>query len=223
MRVRPGGVFWGAGVTSACLASSTSTRSPILFAAYTGGWLLDKPGLQVFVVIPDTDEPWKRATVPFATSVVSWSSVMLAATTQLRRTSSGTDHCARARRRCHGNRLPSRRSGRGTRCGQGCGGRCRGGSRRLACLRTPTQARMSINRPSTRGASVRRPSCSYSLVTQAHRSATRRAVSSLQVGVDVHVVVVDGREHRHLVQQRADRGRTAVSIRCTPPAPRPHP
>ena len=86
MKVRPGAVMRGAGVALACLASSTSTRSPILFAAYTGGWLLDKPGLQVFVVIPDTDEPWKRATVPFATSVVSWSSVMLAATTSLRRT-----------------------------------------------------------------------------------------------------------------------------------------
>ena len=86
MKVRPGAVIRGAGVALACLASNASTRSPILFAAYTGGWLLDKPGLQVFVVIPDTDEPWKRATVPFATSVVSWSSVMLAATTSLRRT-----------------------------------------------------------------------------------------------------------------------------------------
>jgi hypothetical protein len=86
MKVRPGAVVRGAGVALACLASGTSRRSPILFAAYTAGWLLDKPGLQVFVVIPDTDEPWKRATVPFATSVASWSSVMLAATTALRRT-----------------------------------------------------------------------------------------------------------------------------------------
>jgi hypothetical protein len=86
MKVRPGAVVRGAGVALACLASGPSRRSPILFAAYTAGWLLDKPGLQVFVVIPDTDEPWKRATVPFATSVASWSSVMLAATTALRRT-----------------------------------------------------------------------------------------------------------------------------------------
>jgi hypothetical protein len=50
------------------------------------GWPLDKPGLQVFVVIPDTDEPWKRATVPFATSVMSWSTVMLVASTAVRRT-----------------------------------------------------------------------------------------------------------------------------------------
>jgi hypothetical protein len=53
-------------------------------AAYAVGWPLDKPGLQVFVVIPDTDEPWKRATIPFATAVASWSTVMLLATTALR-------------------------------------------------------------------------------------------------------------------------------------------
>ena len=86
MKVRPGAVVRGGGVALACLASRTSRRSPILLAAYAGGWLLDKPGLQVFVVIPDTDEPWKRATVPFATSVASWSTVMLAATAALRRT-----------------------------------------------------------------------------------------------------------------------------------------
>jgi len=37
-------------------------------------------------VVPDTDEPWKRGTVPFATSVASWSLVMLVAATALRRT-----------------------------------------------------------------------------------------------------------------------------------------
>jgi hypothetical protein len=73
-------------VAGACLASGTSARSGILLAAYTGGWFLNKPGLQVFMVVPDTDEPWKRATVPFATAVTSWSTVMLAATTALRRT-----------------------------------------------------------------------------------------------------------------------------------------
>jgi hypothetical protein len=85
VKVRPGAVVRGAGVTLACLASSPSARSGILFAAYAVGWPLDKPGLQVFVVVPDTDEPWKRATVPFATSVASWSAVMLAAATALRR------------------------------------------------------------------------------------------------------------------------------------------
>jgi len=86
MKVRPGAVLRGVGVAGACLASGTSTRSGILLAAYTGGWFLNKPGLQVFMVIPDTDEPWKRASVPFATSVSSWSTVMMAAITALRRT-----------------------------------------------------------------------------------------------------------------------------------------
>lgn len=86
MKVRPGAVVRGGGVALACLASGRSARSPILLAAYAGGWLLDKPGLQVFVVVPDSDEPWKRAAVPFTTSVASWSAVMLAAMTALRRT-----------------------------------------------------------------------------------------------------------------------------------------
>jgi hypothetical protein len=87
MKVRLGAVSRGAGVTLGCLAPRSSARSPILFVAYAVGWLLDKPGLQVFVVVPDTEEPWKRATVPFATSVGSWSAVMLAAMAALRRTS----------------------------------------------------------------------------------------------------------------------------------------
>ena len=86
MKVRPGAVIRGAGVGLACLASGPTTRSRILLAAYAVGWPLDKPGLQVFVVVPDTDEPWKRATVPFATAVASWSAVMLVAATALRRT-----------------------------------------------------------------------------------------------------------------------------------------
>jgi hypothetical protein len=86
MKVRPGTVVRGAGVALACLAPDPSLRSPILFAGFTGGWFLNRPGLQIFTIIPDADEPWKRATVPFATSVASWSSVMLAATTAVRRT-----------------------------------------------------------------------------------------------------------------------------------------
>jgi hypothetical protein len=73
-------------VAGAYLASGTSTRSGILLATYTGAWFLNKPGLRVLMVVPDTDEPWKRASVPFATSVSSWSTVMMAATTALRRT-----------------------------------------------------------------------------------------------------------------------------------------
>ncbi len=86
MKVRPGAVIRGAGVALACLAPDPSKRSPILLAGFTAGWFLNRPGLQVFTILPDADEPWKRATVPFATSVASWSSVMLAATTAVRRT-----------------------------------------------------------------------------------------------------------------------------------------
>ena len=86
MKVRPGAVVRGAGVAIACLAGDASKRSPILLAGFAGGWFLDRPGLQIFTVIPDTEEPWKRTTVPFATSVASWSAVMLAAMTALRRT-----------------------------------------------------------------------------------------------------------------------------------------
>jgi hypothetical protein len=84
--VRPGAVARGAGVALACLGSSPRSRARVLFAAYALGWPLGKPGLQVFVVVPDTDEPWKRATLPFATSVTSWSTVMLVATGAARRT-----------------------------------------------------------------------------------------------------------------------------------------
>jgi hypothetical protein len=86
MKVRAGAVVRGAGAALACLASDTSKRSPILLAAFAGGWFLDRPGLQVFTVIPDTEEPWKRGTVGFVTSVTSWSSVMLAGAAALRRT-----------------------------------------------------------------------------------------------------------------------------------------
>jgi hypothetical protein len=84
--VRPGAVVRGAGVALACLTPDPSKRSHILLAGFTGGWFLNRPGLQVFTIIPDADQPWKRATVPFATSVASWSAVMLAATTAVRGT-----------------------------------------------------------------------------------------------------------------------------------------
>ena len=86
MKVRPGAMIRGAGVAVACFASAPTLRSQILFVAYAVGWPLGRPGLQAFVVVPDSDEPWKRATVPFATSVASWSAAMLLATAALRRT-----------------------------------------------------------------------------------------------------------------------------------------
>jgi len=86
MKVRPGAVVRGAGVAAACLAPDPSKRSPILIGGFTGAWFLNKPGLRIFTIIPATDEPWKRTTVPFATSVTLWSGVMLSAITALRRT-----------------------------------------------------------------------------------------------------------------------------------------
>ena len=86
MKVRPGAVVRGAGVAVACLAPDPSKRSPILIGGFTGAWFLNKPGLRIFTIIPATDEPWKRTTVPFATSVTLWSGVMLSAITALRRT-----------------------------------------------------------------------------------------------------------------------------------------
>ena len=86
MKVRPGAVVRGTGVALACLVGDASKRTPILLASFAGGWFLNRPGLQIFTVIPDTEEPWKRTTVPFATSVASWSAVMLGAMTALRRT-----------------------------------------------------------------------------------------------------------------------------------------
>lgn len=86
MKVRPGAVVRGTAVALACLPRDAAKRSPILLAGFAGAWFLDRPGLQAFTVIPDTEEPWKRTTVPFATSVASWLAVMLAAMTALRRT-----------------------------------------------------------------------------------------------------------------------------------------
>ncbi len=86
MKVRPGAVVRGGGVGLACLAPDPSKRSSVLLTAFAGAWFLNRPGLQIFTIIPDTDEPWKRATVPFATSVTAWSTVMLAAVTAARGT-----------------------------------------------------------------------------------------------------------------------------------------
>jgi hypothetical protein len=86
VKVRPGAVLRGLGVAGACLASSPTMRTNALFAGYAAGWPLNRPGLQLFVVVPDSDEPWKRASIPFATSLASWSAVMLVATTAVRRT-----------------------------------------------------------------------------------------------------------------------------------------
>ena len=86
MRIRPGAAVRGLGVTLACVEPDAAKRSPVLLTGFAVGWFLNRPGLQVFTVVPDAAEPWKRATVPFATSVASWSAVMLTIITAVRRT-----------------------------------------------------------------------------------------------------------------------------------------
>jgi hypothetical protein len=87
-RIRPGSAVRGAGVALACLLPHLPGRARAVVASYAAGWPLGKPGLQVFVVVPDEDEePWKRAVVPFATSGVSWTAVMLVGVSAVRRSS----------------------------------------------------------------------------------------------------------------------------------------
>jgi hypothetical protein len=84
--VRPGSAVRGAGVALACLSPRLPGRVRFLAAAYAVGWPLDKPGVQFFTIVPDEDEdPWKRAVVPIVTSGASWTAVMLAASSGLRR------------------------------------------------------------------------------------------------------------------------------------------
>ena len=86
MRLRHGSVVRGAGVALACLLPGFQGRTRAVVASYAVGWQLDKPGLQVLVVVPDDDaEPWRKAVVPFATSGASWTAEMLLAVSAVRR------------------------------------------------------------------------------------------------------------------------------------------
>ena len=85
-RIRPGSAVRGAGVALACLTPRLPGRARAVLASYVAGWPLSRPGLQVFVVVPDEDaEPWKRVVVPLATSAASWSAMMLLAVSAVRR------------------------------------------------------------------------------------------------------------------------------------------
>jgi len=85
-RIRPGSAVRGAGVALACLTPRLPGRARAVLASYVAGWPLSRPGLQVFVVVPDEDaEPWRRAIVPLATSGASWTAVMLVAASAGRR------------------------------------------------------------------------------------------------------------------------------------------
>jgi hypothetical protein len=85
-RIRPGSAVRGAGVALACLSPRLPGRARAVLASYVAGWPLSRPGLQVFVVVPDEDaEPWRRAVVPLATSGASWTALVLVATSAVRR------------------------------------------------------------------------------------------------------------------------------------------
>ena len=87
-QVRPGSAVRGAGVALACLSPRLLGRTRFLAAGYAAGWPLDKPGLQFLTVVPDEHEDaWKRAVAPVVTSGASWTAVMLAASSGLRRSS----------------------------------------------------------------------------------------------------------------------------------------
>ena len=87
MRLRAGSAVRGAGTGLACLFPGLGGRARAVGASYAVGWPLGKPGLQMLVLVPDEDEePWKRAVVPFATSALSWTVVMTAAASVVRRT-----------------------------------------------------------------------------------------------------------------------------------------
>jgi hypothetical protein len=87
MRLRAGSAVRGAGTGLACLFPGLGGRARVVGASYAVGWPLGKPGLQMLVLVPDEDEePWKRAVVPFATSALSWTVVMTAAASVVRRT-----------------------------------------------------------------------------------------------------------------------------------------
>jgi hypothetical protein len=76
----------GAGVAMACLVPGVARRAEVIAATYTAAWPVDRPGLQMVVVVPDEDdEPWKQKVLPLATSGLSWTAVMLLATFAVRR------------------------------------------------------------------------------------------------------------------------------------------
>ena len=85
-QVRTGSAMRGAGVALACLLPRLPDRARAVAASYAAAWPVDRPGLQVYVVIPDEDvERWKRAVLPLASSAASWTGLMLVAVSAVRR------------------------------------------------------------------------------------------------------------------------------------------
>jgi hypothetical protein len=86
-RIRPGSAVRGAGVALACLMPSLPQRTRAVLVSYGVGWPLDRAGLQLLVVVPDEGaEDWQKVVLPFATSAVSWTLLMTAAASVVRRT-----------------------------------------------------------------------------------------------------------------------------------------
>jgi hypothetical protein len=86
--VRTGSLVRGAGVALACLMPSVVRRAEVVAASYAVAWPIDKPGIQLVVVVPDEDEePWKQKVLPLATSGASWTGLMLLGSLAVRRSS----------------------------------------------------------------------------------------------------------------------------------------
>jgi hypothetical protein len=84
--VRTGSAIRGAGVALACLVPGVAKRAEVIAATYTAAWPVDRPGIQMVVVVPDEDdEPWKQKVLPLATSGLSWTALMLLGTLAVRR------------------------------------------------------------------------------------------------------------------------------------------
>jgi hypothetical protein len=79
-RVRTGSLVRGAGVAIACLVPGVARRAEVVATSYAAAWPIDRPGVQLLIVVPDADEAaWKRAVLPVASSGASWTAVMLLA------------------------------------------------------------------------------------------------------------------------------------------------
>jgi hypothetical protein len=76
--VRTGSAVRGAGVAVACLLPGFTRRAEVIATTYAAAWPIDRPGVQLLIVVPDEDEPaWKRAVFPVASSGASWTAAML--------------------------------------------------------------------------------------------------------------------------------------------------
>lgn len=86
--VRTGSLIRGAGVALGCLVPGVTRRAEVIAATYAAAWPIDRPGIQMVLVVPDEgDEAWKQKALPLATSGLSWTALMLLGTLAARRAS----------------------------------------------------------------------------------------------------------------------------------------